>query len=93
FAGAGGDQGRNAVEDRAAHGQSGHDDGPDPGRGARSGGGCPIDAGRRGQAGTVAAAGRQLPVSAPRPEDHAPGLPHLRRWLSEPQRRGGATVG
>ena len=42
----------------------------------------------RGQARAGAAGRRQLPVRPPRAQVHAPGLPHLRRRLPEPQRRG-----
>jgi ABC-type phosphate transport system auxiliary subunit len=87
------DQVRDVVEGGAADGQPGDDDRPDPRCGAcrrRSGA---ADAGRRGQAGAEPAAQRQLPLPASGSEDHAPGLPHLRRRLPEPQRRGGAAAG
>ncbi|MGY4491635.1 phosphate transport system permease protein [Pseudomonas sp. TE3610] len=77
LAGLGRDQGRDPVENRSAHGQPGHDDRHDPGRGPRRRRGGPADAGGCGEDGTVVAGGRQLPVPAPGPEDHAPGLPYL----------------
>lgn len=87
------DQGRDPVEDRPAHGQPGHDDRPDPRRGPRRRRSGAADAGGRGEAGPEPAGGRQLPVPAPGPEDHAPGLPHLRRRFPEPQRRGRPPAG
>ena len=71
----------------------GHPDRPDPGHGARRRRGGAADADRRRQAGARAAARRLLPVLPPRPQVHAPGLPHLRRGLPEPERGGGQADG
>ena len=44
---------------------------------------APADAHRRGEARARAAPGRLLPLLPPRPQVHAPGLPHLRRGLPD----------
>jgi len=46
-----------------------------------------------GEAGPLPAPGRQFPLPAPGSQIHAPGLPHLRRGLPEPQRGGGPPPG
>ena len=77
LAGARCDQVRNAMEGSATDGQPGHDDRPDSRGGACRRRSRSADAGGRGQAGADPATQRQLPLPAPRSEDHAPGLPHL----------------
>jgi len=81
------------VADGDSHGQPRYHDRPDPGRGESCRRGCAVDAGRCGQAGAVASAGWELSVPAPGAQVHAPGFPHLRRGVPEPQCRSRAAPG
>src|SRR5207247_681269 len=65
---------------------------PSPTFGSGGPGGAAHDHGR-GEARPGLADRRLLAVRAPRPEVHAPGLPHLRRWLPVAERRCSASDG